>query len=164
MQSRSLIPRPIGLDLFLERVNAIAGMAAQLGVELLIENNVVSVANLRSFQTNPFLMVELEETRYIMENTPKNINLLIDLGHLNVNARTFGFERMRFLTELNPWIKGYHFSDNDGLSDTNEVVTENSWFWQYLKKNLSYLSLEVYDISFQELLRQKDILLTKMSD
>jgi len=162
MQSRSLMPRPSGLELFLERVNALGRRATQLGVELLIENNVLSAANLSSFKTNPFLMVDIEETRYIMENTPGNVNLLVDLGHLSVSARALGFNKSRFLAELQHWIKGYHFSDNDGLSDTNMPVTEVSWFWHHLKKNISYLSLEIYHSSFQELQNQKDLLLTTM--
>ena len=32
-----------------------------------------------------------------------------------------------------------------GLSDSNNIFTGNSWFWKYIKKDLNYYVVEVYD-------------------
>ena len=60
--------------------------------------------------------------------------------------------------KLNKYIKGYHLSDNNGLTDSNDSFSSKSWFFQYLKKNLNYYTIEVYNKSFKELKKQKRII------
>jgi len=56
-----------------------------------------------------------------------------------------------------PWIKAYHFSDNDGLSDSNNLIDEDSWFWPHIKKDLDYYSIEVYGETSNNLLQLKGL-------
>ena len=81
-----------------------------------------------------------------MEKTADNVNLLVDVAHLKVSAQTLGFDPREMFKLCEPWIQAYHLSDNDGTRDSNESIQENSWFWPYLKKNLDYYSLEIYDV------------------
>ena len=99
-----------------------------------------------TFSTNPFLMTSAEECVFVMTNTPKNVNLLIDVAHLKVSAQSQGFDPVDFLNTCRPWIRAYHLSDNDGKSDSNMPISKSSWFWPYLLKNLDYYSLEIYNI------------------
>ena len=48
---------------------------------------------------------------------------------------------------------GYHLSDNDGKKDSNKPFNKNSWFWKYIDKKKKYVSIEVYNAKFSELLR-----------
>jgi len=48
-------------------------------------------------------------------------------------------------------------SENNGFSDTNESFNKNSWFWKYLKKNLDYYSIEVYNTSIDNLISLKKL-------
>ena len=82
-----------------------------------------------------------------MQNTPDNVNLLVDVAHLKVSAQTLGFDPEEMFRLCEPWIQAYHLSDNDGTRDSNESIRENSWFWPYLKKNLDYYSLEIYGVA-----------------
>ncbi|KGG12106.1 MULTISPECIES: sugar phosphate isomerase/epimerase family protein [Prochlorococcus] len=155
IKKKQLLSRDQGLKLFIDRLNIISERARELGVDLLVENNVISKANFKEFQSDPFLMSTCEECIYVMKNTPDNINLLVDLAHLKVSATTLSYNPIEFLNLVSKWIKGYHLSDNNGIRDENKPVTLNSWFWPYLKKDLQYYSLEVYNTATSELLNQQ---------
>ncbi len=158
MANKPLYERSFSLDLFIERISKLASFAKDLGIELLIENNVLTEINHKEFGTNPLLMTTSDECKYIAENTPSNVNLLVDLAHLKVSSKTLGFEKISFLEECNQWIKAYHISDNDSFSDSNQIITTESWFWPYLRKDLEYYTLEIYKIPLIEFLSQKSLL------
>lgn len=154
VQKQSFLNRKEGLERFIHNVNLLAAHAKKMDTILLIENNVLSQNNYKYFGTNPFLMVEDKECKYVMQNTLENVFLLIDVAHLKVSSTSLGFDKEKFLETVSPWIRAYHLSDNDGLSDSNKPVTKASWFWPYIKKNLDYYSLEIYDNSPLELFKQ----------
>jgi sugar phosphate isomerase/epimerase len=151
---RDMFDRQESMKVFIDRLNKLGDRAKQLGVELLIENNVLSASNFKEFDGNPFLMVTDEECLHVMAHTPSNVNLLIDVAHLKVSAQSLGFDPITFLKKCNNWISGYHLSDNDGFRDSNHPVSERSWFWPYLKLNLDYYTLEVNDLPLLEMRNQ----------
>jgi sugar phosphate isomerase/epimerase len=159
IKKSGLFSRHESLNRFIDRVNSLAEFAMREGVELLIENNVLSRDNYIHFGEDPFLMTEPGETGFIMKNTPQNVNLLIDLGHLKVSANILGYDPSDMLTLCDAWIKGYHLNENDGFSDTNDPVKTDSWFWPYLKNNMNYYSLEIKGCS-EQLIREQLALLT----
>ncbi len=151
---RKLLNREEGLERFLEQVQFLSNVAKKEGVTLLIENNVVSQANYSQFGCNPFLMATPGETEYIMKNSPANVSLLLDIAHLKVSAKTLGFDPRKMFKICDPWVKAYHLSDNDGSADTNDPITENSWFWRHLKSGMLFYSLEFKNIKIQQLINQ----------
>ncbi len=128
----------------------LAKYAARQNIEILIENNVINKKNINNFNLNPLLMTNAPEAVKIMRKTKKNVNLLIDVGHLKVSSKTENFNKIKYLKKVNKWIKGYHLSDNNGIEDQNNKLKKNSWFWKYLKKDVDYISLEIKnkDLSF----------------
>ena len=142
------------LDLFIERVNSLAEYAVSNNVQLLIENNVISDSNIKKFGEDPLLMTTPQEAKYIMESTPSNVNMLLDVAPLKVSANSLGFDRYEMFRACDDWIKAYHFSDNDGKSDSNERIDKDCWFWPYIKKNENYYTLEVYNSDVRELKEQ----------
>lgn len=140
--------RDQGKDLFVKRVNEISDYAKQKGIKILLENNVMSASNHDSFGENPFLMTHHHEIIEIMKSTDENVGLLVDLAHLKVSANVEKFCKFEFLEVTTEYTQAYHLSDNNGLADTNDPVSSNSWFWPYINKNLNYYTLEVYNQSF----------------
>jgi len=126
-------------------------------VEILIENNVIGNSNFKKFNLNPFLMTNLEDTRLIMENTPKNVNLLLDLGHLKVSSNILKFDKFEMLEECKKWTKAYHLSENNGFEDQNLKIKKNSWFLKRMKK-VKFYSLEVYSDNFNIIHQQINLL------
>lgn len=160
VSSKKLFNREESTLRFIERLNEIDIYAKTKGVKLLIENNVLSKKNFDEFGCDPFLMANEIDCLKIMKNTSKNVELLIDLAHLKVSANSLGFDPIKFLNNTDKWIKAYHLSDNDGTKDSNEPISKNSWFWPYLKKDVFYHTLEVYNKTSHELYEQ--LKLTKL--
>ena len=162
INKRKLCNRSKSIDLFLESLNKISKFAEDNGILIMVENNVLSKKNLLEFDESPFLMCDTDETLKIMHNSPKNIHLLIDVAHLKVSSNSLNFDPGLYFSKCNNFIKGYHLSDNNGLSDTNNVIREDSWFWKYLKKDLNYFSLEIYGETISSLKKIKKICQTKL--
>ena len=154
IRNRKLYDRTEAMQYFLERVNCLSDYAYELGVELLIENNVLSASNMSEFDTPPLLMLTADECVDVMQQTPNNVNLLIDVAHLKVTANSLNFDRVDFLSRCDSWIHAYHLSDNNGVYDGNESMGEDAWFWPYLKRGLDYYSLELYGLAPSELMQQ----------
>jgi sugar phosphate isomerase/epimerase len=154
---RPLFDRNKSLLRFVDRVNRIDTYAQSLGVKILLENNVLSANNYRSFKSNPFLMATADECIEVMKQTSNNVNLLVDVAHLKVTANSLKFSPVEFLHSCDNWIRAYHLSDNDGTEDNNRAISDVSWFWPHLKRDLHYYSLEVYGHTPVELVHQRNL-------
>ena len=147
--TKKLYNRKKAIEVFLKRVKKISKFANKHNVKILIENNVL---NSRYEPTsNPFLIADEKEILNLLKKFPKNVKLLLDVAHLKVSSETFGFNAVRALKKINPYLGGYHLSDNDGKADTNEFFNEKSWFWKYLRKDLNYYSIEVYSQNIKKI-------------
>ena len=162
ISERRLYNRNESMIRFIERVNHFSDYAYSKKISLLIENNVVSLANYEEFSGDPLLMTNTNEAKYIMENTPENVNLLVDVGHLKVSSRSLNFKEEEFLKTCKKWIKAYHLSDNNGKEDENSVFRNNSWFWPHLINELDYYSMEVYSSSIDILSQQYNLAKSKV--
>ena len=116
-------------------------------VSLFIENNVFSKTNAETYDgENPFMMTNFNEYKSLKEKI--DFNLLLDVAHLKVSAKTLGlnweseFENMMSVSSY------IHVSDNDGFHDLNSQLTKNSSLLSMLKqsdtKNKDF-TLEIYD-------------------
>lgn len=130
-------------EVFLKRLNYFAKIAKEEGVKILIENNVINKTNYKTFNGNPFMMTSIEQTEKLINYFPKNVNILLDLAHLKVSSKTLNFSCLDFLKKFDHKIKAYHVSDNLGDFDTNDIISENSWFCDHLKKDKSYSTFEL---------------------
>lgn len=137
-----ITPREIAKKNFIKSVNHLSNYARKYNVNLLIENNVLTKKNYFRFKSNPFLFVDEKEINDVMQILPKNVKLLLDVGHLNVSAKTLKFNKINFINKCNKWINGYQLSENNGVEDENKPIKSNSWFLKHIKKNKIY-SLEI---------------------
>lgn len=160
---QNLQERDSGIRLFIDRVNEISNYAKRKEIKILLENNVISNSNMKHFETNPFLMTNHFETIEIMNSTDKNVGLLVDVAHLKVSSTSEGFCRNQYLESTADFTCAYHLSDNDGLSDSNGPIKSNSWFWPYIRKDLNYYSLEVYNQDIETLKKQVELVDMKLS-
>ena len=129
------------INLFIKRVNYVAKYAENKNVKILLENNVITKKNLSRFDKNPFLMSNYSDTIRIMKNCNKNVGLLVDVAHLKVSAKTLNFDPKRYLIKLHKYIEAYHLSDNDGLSDQNENISNKKLVLEIYKKRCLFLHI-----------------------
>ena len=146
-----------GLNNFLKHVEDLSIYAEKYNVEILIENNVIGKSNYNLFEKNPFLMTTVDEMVEMMDLTPNNINLLLDVGHLKVSSQILGFDKFDVFKKCSKWIKGLHISDNDGYEDNNQPIKKSSWFNNKLPK-VDFYTLEVYSKNLDLIKKQIKIL------
>ena len=108
-------------------------------------------------------MCEAGECIKVIKNLPDNVKLLVDVAHLKVSSNSLKFNPSNFFLKCKDIIGGYHLSDNNGLSDTNEKFDEHSWFWKYLNKKVKYCSIEVYNLKVEESINLLKIAKKKLS-
>ena len=157
IKKRKLYDREKSTNLFLKKVSLISKRAEDKGIKIMIENNVFSASSKNEFKKNPLLMCDAEECLKIIKQVPKNVKLLLDVAHLKVSANSLNFNPVEMMEKCSDYIGGYHLSDNNGLSDTNESFLQDAWFWKYLKTDLEYYSIEVYDQRINNMKKLKDI-------
>ena len=164
LSKRTILDRNIAIEIFAERVALLADEAKDIGVTLLIENNVLSAANLLVYGEDPLLFTHPDEIADFMMQAPSNVGLLLDVAHLKVSSNSLEFNLIDAHEKLVPWIKAYHLSDNDGTQDSNYPVHEASWFWPYLRKEKLFYTLEIYNTSSADLLLQYNLVNKKLSE
>jgi sugar phosphate isomerase/epimerase len=121
--------------IFRDSVGSLVAYGEKSGVDLGIENNVVAPFNLRDGRNTFLLMATAEEiVRLMTDIASPHLGVLIDSGHLNVSARSLGFEREGFLETVRPWLLGWHLSDNDGTADSNKPFGPEAWFLPWVAK------------------------------
>lgn len=128
-------------------------------VSLYIENNVLSMNNFKSFdKVNPLLMTESKEIKNILNET--KVNFLLDYAHLKVSCNTLDLDINEELKELIPRTDYIHISDNNGLEDSNQELTQETLEALLPFKNdlINYdFTLEVYS-GLESLRKSHDLL------
>ena len=109
------------------------------------------------------LMCDANECEKVINSCPENVKLLIDVAHLKVSSNSLNFDKIEFLNKCNHLADGHHLSDNDGLSDSNNKFDSKSWFWDHIDNKKDYYSLEVYNISNNEIIELINIVKNKLA-
>jgi sugar phosphate isomerase/epimerase len=116
-------------------------------VSLYIENNVFSKTNAMTYKNkNPFMMTNFNDYKTLKKKI--DFNLLLDVAHLKVSVNTLKLNFEEEFTNMIRECKYFHISDNDGLHDTNNELTESSNLFTILKKSDikdKDFTLEIYD-------------------
>jgi sugar phosphate isomerase/epimerase len=157
-----LLDRNSALEVFGESIADLSHYAKQHDVMLLIENNVIGSTNFKVYQEDPLLLTSPDEISNFMNNVPSNVGLLVDLAHLYVSSVTLGFNAVKAHNQISQWVHAYHLSENNGLEDLNWPVEEESWFWNCIRRDLDYYSLEVYGVSEVALSSQVNLVENKL--
>lgn len=127
------IDRERSYDVMVKAVRELADYAAQFGLKLLVENNVLSPLLLDTLQQNPLLLTTADEIVQFFSDTDRaNVGLLLDVAHAKVSASTLGFSPEGFLSQVSQYVHCVHVSDNDGLVDNNQPANKDSWFIPHL--------------------------------
>jgi len=123
-------------------------LKAQAGdVDLFIENNVFSAANAETYKTkNPFMLTNFD--KYISLKEKIDFNLLLDVAHLKVSAKTLGLDLEDEFAKMINASNYIHISDNDGMHDSNNRLNKSSTLLSMLSNSVTDnkdFTLEIYD-------------------
>ncbi len=117
------------LSRFVGSIKELLPDAEEAGVRLLIENNVCWEA----VRGTLLLQTPDEFAEFFGHVSHPLLGILVDTGHLNVSAHTFGFDRLEFLRRHADRIGAFHLHDNDGTADQHLPVTPQSWVASVLR-------------------------------
>jgi len=120
------------IRLFKEAQLYLNSFSEEKGVKLYFENNVISHFNFKNFnKVNPFVFTD---NNNIDDVILKASNILLDLAHLKVSCNTLNLNFTENLMDLANKTDYWHISDNDGFSDTNDLLKDNSEMMTEIKK------------------------------
>ena len=144
----------------------VAEYAEKKNIQLLLENNVVANFNCPEKVNDRYHFSDLNQSDRLCQlfNKP-HIGALLDTGHLKVSSETLDFDPVQFVERFSPYTQVVQISDNDGLSDQNLPVREDSWFWSHIQwQKLGYVSLEVSGQSMETMLSQLKLTKTMIGE
>ena len=162
IKNNNLYDRDKSLKRFIHSIKFLSKYASKYKIKLLVENNVITKSNISKFESNPLLMTDIKSTEEIVKNFDENLFFLVDVAHLKVSSNTLNFDEREYLEIFKDKIGGYHLSDNNGLVDSNKEISKSSWFWPYLRNDLNYYTLEVYDQNPKVLFSQLELAQNKV--
>jgi len=156
------IPYDQALTLFVDTAIKLEKYADKYKVRLLWENNVVASTNRFEAVRTPYLFSDIEFLKE-MENDSwwKNALILLDIGHLKVSSNTLSFSIDEFMERISERVIQIHASDNDGMADSNQPLTNETFtLFNKLKafENLKFLVLEVSRISLTSIQEQLSLI------
>ncbi|SEA44357.1 sugar phosphate isomerase/epimerase family protein [Alkalimonas amylolytica] len=145
--SQQLQPEQAALQRFAEAWAELQPIAAQAGVKLYVENNVLSAANLSAFGgENPFLATDRQSIEQLIAVT--GAPLLLDVAHLKVSCQSLQLDFVSQLHKLMATTDYLHLSDNDGSADRNQGLLAGHNLLELLSQHDfsgKTITLEVYD-------------------
>ncbi|TGK30930.1 hypothetical protein EHQ12_10750 [Leptospira gomenensis] len=152
--------RSTNKEIFIESIRKVLDYSNILNMPFLIENNVVAAMNLREDGRNPLLCAdpdEILETVNIIKD--ENFGILLDTAHLKVSAGTLSFDADEAVLRLKAVIRGLHHSDNEGVLDTNDRLTNQYWFLKHMRffREAQHV-LEIKRLNIDEILEHFDLL------
>jgi len=111
-----------GLDwqLNIESVRVLLGIARKHGVKIAIENVP---------EPHPFLMKSAQDFSRFYSELDKDIGLVLDIGHANLNHQI-----QEFITHFSDKIVHMHVSDNDGIRDIHLGIGYGTVDWASVTK------------------------------
>jgi sugar phosphate isomerase/epimerase len=130
-------------EIFIKSIELLAAYAEAYNIDLLVENNVLTKGTMEQCGADVLLMASPEQIVRGLEALPESVELLMDVAHLHVTAHTLGIDPVEALRDTSMRVGGFHLSDNDGSRDSNEPISEDSWFWGLLSQSAKFATLEV---------------------
>jgi sugar phosphate isomerase/epimerase len=95
------------------------------GIELYLENNVLSAGNAKTYEGQmPLMMVDYEGYEGLRKRL--EFKLLLDAAHLKVSCISLNRDYTQQLSRMMAVSDYIHISDNDGLQDQSRCFTEDS--------------------------------------
>ena len=155
------IDRAMANRAFLESVMELSAFAKENGVGLLLENNVITQKQVAAGRADSLLMTTPSECREFLHtlNDP-NVGLLLDVAHAKVAGNALQFDPADFF-KLGPHLRALHLSDNDGIADTNQPMTRESWFAPHLRECRELpMVIEVYRLNSETRREQRNLALS----
>lgn len=135
------------MNRFTTNLSSLVAYAEKTEIQVIVENQVID------HQLKGKILLETASEFFnLFESIPSShLGMLLDTGHLNVTSHTLGFDRIKFVESLLPFIKSIHLHDNDGSADYHLPIAPNSWIFEILQHPLLQSVPVVIEAKFESL-------------
>lgn len=143
---------------FVKNLRTICEYGEERNVNILIENNVV--AGFAKGDKELLLGVDSADIINTINSVGReNLGFLIDLAHAKVSSNSYGFDMENYIEITKKYVTEVHASENDGISDQNGIITQNSDVYGWLKYYKDkIITLEVYNLSVEQIKNQIELI------
>lgn len=126
-KEHSMSKKDQALERFFHNIDHLQSVAGQ--IRIYFENNVLTQSNLQVYHgVNPFLLSTYAD--YLEMKSLYNFNILLDVAHLQVTAATLDLNFNKELDSFLDVTDYLHFSQNNGIDDTNSVFDPHDPIWE----------------------------------
>jgi len=143
---------------FVASIQELLNLAVPLGIKVAVENNVCP----QGYRRFLLLSEASEFERLFAELPSSNLGINLDMGHLNVSAKSLDFDKYEFVRRLRDKILSFHLHDNDAITDSHQPLSEDSWILPVLAggnfDEQVPLVLEMHNMSVDRIYSQIDII------
>ena len=114
-------------DLLLDSVKQLVAFADKYKQPIAIESS-------GSLDKKDFLLMQRSNEFHDLfsQINSEFLGINLNLGHLNLASRAFGFDRLDFVNQLSDKIFAMEISHNDGIDDDHEMLKCDEWYWEVI--------------------------------
>jgi sugar phosphate isomerase/epimerase len=94
-----------------------------------------------------------EYERFFEQFSPDEIGISLNLGHLNLASKAFGFSRSEFVNLISDYIVAMEMSHNNGVNDDHLPLVDDQWYWDLIldpQFKKTYKILEFRDATIKQ--------------
>jgi sugar phosphate isomerase/epimerase len=73
-----------------------------------------------------------EYEEFMTKYAPSDISINLNIGHLNLAANAFHFDRFEFVDLIQNYIVAMELSHNDGVEDQHLALQPDGWYWDLI--------------------------------
>ena len=114
-------------SLMYQALDEVIGYATSKSVKIAIETE-------GSLKKKDHLLMQKpqEYEEFIDRYSSADIGINLNIGHLNLAANAFAFDRFAFVDLVQDHIVAMELSHNDGLEDQHLPLRHNEWYWDII--------------------------------
>jgi sugar phosphate isomerase/epimerase len=139
----------IAFEKMIESINTVIPHAGKMGIPVAIETE--------GSATKPdhLLMQHPDEyIRFFNHFSKEEIGINLNLGHLNLASKVFGFSKHRFVEFIQDYLVAMELSHNNGEIDEHLPLLDEAWYWDFIsdtrfentKKILEFRNTSIEDV------------------
>ena len=139
----------IAFDKMIESIHAVIPHARKMGIRVAIETEGSST------KPDHLLMQHPDEYRRFFNHFSKaEIGINLNLGHLHLSAKVFGFSTHEFVELIQDYLVAMELSHNNGEIDEHLPLLDEAWYWdiisdtrfEHVKKILEFRNTSIEDV------------------
>lgn len=85
-----------------------------------------------NFKDHLLMQRPIEYKKFFKIFNKKDIGINLNIGHLNLAAIAFNFDKMKFVKEISNKIVAMELSHNYGKNDDHLPIKKNAWYWELI--------------------------------